>query len=42
MPGPRIAPGNNGQFAEHLGAAVYEGIWVGEKFGDSEHTRLSQ
>jgi alpha-N-arabinofuranosidase len=29
-PGPRIAPEIYGQFVEHLGRGVYEGIWVGE------------
>lgn len=28
--GPRIEPAIQGQFAEHLGRSVYEGIWVGE------------
>ena len=28
--GPRIAPEIYGQFVEHLGRGVYEGIWVGE------------
>jgi alpha-L-arabinofuranosidase len=30
-PGARIDPAIYGQFAEHLGRLVYEGIWVGEK-----------
>ncbi|MGJ3629665.1 hypothetical protein AB5I41_27680 [Sphingomonas sp. MMS24-JH45] len=30
-PGPTIAPEIYGQFAEHLGRGIYEGIWVGEK-----------
>jgi len=30
QPGPRIAPEVYGQFAEHLGRGIYEGIWVGE------------
>jgi alpha-L-arabinofuranosidase len=30
-PGPVINPNVYGQFAEHLGAGIYEGIWVGEK-----------
>jgi alpha-N-arabinofuranosidase len=30
QPGPRIAPEIYGQFAEHLGRGVYEGVWVGE------------
>lgn len=29
-PGPRIEPEIQGQFAEHLGRGIYEGIWVGE------------
>ena len=29
--GPVINPNVYGQFAEHLGAGIYEGIWVGEK-----------
>lgn len=29
-PGARIAPEIYGQFVEHLGRGVYEGIWVGE------------
>ncbi len=31
QPGPVINPDIYGQFAEHLGAGIYEGIWVGEK-----------
>ncbi|WP_293974277.1 alpha-L-arabinofuranosidase C-terminal domain-containing protein [Sphingomonas sp.] len=31
QPGARIAPEIYGQFVEHLGRGVYEGIWVGEK-----------
>jgi alpha-N-arabinofuranosidase len=30
QPGPVIAPEVYGQFAEHLGRGVYEGVWVGE------------
>jgi alpha-N-arabinofuranosidase len=30
QPGPRIAPEVYGQFAEHLGRGIYEGVWVGE------------
>ena len=30
-PGPVINPNVYGQFAEHLGAGIYEGVWVGEK-----------
>ena len=30
-PGPVIAKHIYGQFAEHLGRGIYEGIWVGEK-----------
>ncbi len=30
-PGPTIRPEIYGQFAEHLGAGIYEGVWVGEK-----------
>src|SRR5687768_5788398 len=30
-PGPTINPNIYGQFAEHLGAGIYEGVWVGEK-----------
>ena len=30
-PGPVIAKHVYGQFAEHLGRGIYEGIWVGEK-----------
>ncbi|NLG75451.1 MAG: alpha-N-arabinofuranosidase [Xanthomonadaceae bacterium] len=29
-PGPTINPNIYGQFAEHLGAGIYEGVWVGE------------
>src|SRR4051812_34380834 len=29
-PGPRINPNIYGQFTEHLGRCIYEGIWVGE------------
>ncbi|WP_458232360.1 alpha-N-arabinofuranosidase [Roseateles sp. P5_E8] len=29
-PGPRIDPNIYGQFVEHLGRGVHEGIWVGE------------
>ncbi len=29
--GPVINPNVYGQFAEHLGAGIYEGVWVGEK-----------
>src|SRR6185437_2870380 len=28
-PGARIEPALQGQFAEHLGRGIYEGIWVG-------------
>ena len=28
-PGARIEPAIQGQFAEHLGRGIYEGIWVG-------------
>ena len=28
--GPRIDPNIYGQFVEHLGRGVHEGIWVGE------------
>jgi alpha-L-arabinofuranosidase len=31
QPGPVINPNVYGQFAEHLGAGIYGGIWVGEK-----------
>ncbi len=31
QPGPVINPNVYGQFAEHLGAGIYEGVWVGEK-----------
>jgi hypothetical protein len=31
QPGPVINPNIYGQFAEHLGAGIYEGVWVGEK-----------
>ena len=30
-PGATIEPAIYGQFAEHLGAGIYEGVWVGEK-----------
>jgi len=30
QPGARIARGIYGQFAEHLGHGIYEGVWVGE------------
>ena len=29
QPGPVINPNIYGQFAEHLGAGIYEGVWVG-------------
>jgi len=29
-PGPTIDPHIYGQFAEHLGRGIYEGVWVGE------------
>lgn len=28
-PGPKIEPAIYGQFAEHLGRGIYEGVWVG-------------
>lgn len=31
-----------GQFAEHLGRLIYEGIWVGEKLVNPEHARHAQ
>ena len=31
-----------GQFAEHLGRGVYEGVWVGPDSNDSEHARHPQ
>ena len=31
-----------GQFAEHLGHGVYEGIWVGPDSDDPQHPRHSQ
>jgi alpha-N-arabinofuranosidase len=31
QPGATINPNVYGQFAEHLGAGIYEGVWVGEK-----------
>ena len=30
QPGPVIQPEVQGQFAEHLGRGIYEGVWVGE------------
>jgi alpha-N-arabinofuranosidase len=30
QPGPVIQPEVYGQFAEHLGRGIYEGVWVGE------------
>jgi hypothetical protein len=30
QPGSVFDPGIYGQFAEHLGRGIYEGIWVGE------------
>src|SRR5579862_1581678 len=30
QPGPRIDRHIYGQFAEHLGRGIYEGVWVGE------------
>jgi alpha-N-arabinofuranosidase len=30
QPGPKINRNIYGQFAEHLGAGIYEGVWVGE------------
>ena len=29
-PGSKIEPAVYGQFAEHLGRGIYEGLWVGE------------
>ena len=29
-PGPKIEPAVYGQFAEHLGRGIYEGLWVGK------------
>ena len=40
-PGNRIDPAIYGQFAEHLGRGIYDGIWVGRGLGDSQHPRLS-
>ena len=31
-----------GQFAEHLGHGIYEGIWVGSGFHDSQYSRHPQ
>jgi alpha-N-arabinofuranosidase len=31
IPGSRIEPAIYGQFAEHLGRGIYEGLWVGER-----------
>lgn len=31
QPGPQIHPDVFGQFAEHLGTGIYEGIWVGTR-----------
>ena len=30
QPGPKISRNLYGQFAEHLGHGIYEGVWVGE------------
>ena len=30
QPGPVISRNIQGQFAEHLGLGIYDGIWVGE------------
>jgi alpha-L-arabinofuranosidase len=30
QPGPKISKNLYGQFAEHLGRGIYEGVWVGE------------
>ena len=42
QPGAKIDANIYGQFMEHLGRNVYEGIWVGERLHDSQHARLSQ
>ena len=34
-----INPEIQGHFSEHLGRCIYEGLYVGEKFSDSEHKR---
>ena len=40
-PGAVINPAIYGQFAEHLGRLIYEGIWVGEKSAIPNTQRLS-
>ena len=41
-PGATIDRHIYGQFAEHLGRGIYEGVWVGRAFVDPQHPRLSQ
>ena len=40
--GPRIDPDIYGQFAEHLGAGIYDGLWVGAESKIPNIARLSQ
>ena len=42
QPGAKIDANIYGQFMEHLGRNVYEGIWVGDRLHHSQHARLSQ
>ena len=41
-PGAVINPNIYGQFAEHLGRCIYEGIWVGPDSTDSEYPRHAE
>ena len=41
-PGPQVNRQLFGQFAEHLGAGIYGGIWVGRRLQDSEHAGIPQ
>ena len=41
-PGPQISRNLYGQFSEHLGGGIYDGIWVGEDSRHSQRPRHSQ
>ena len=41
-PGPVVNRNIYGHFAEHLGRGIYDGIWVGPRFPDSQHARHPQ
>ena len=41
-PGAKIDRNIFGQFAEHLGHGVYEGVWVGPDSADPQHPRHPQ